>query len=285
MLNKFDYYRPTSLENAVAYLNENSETKILAGGTDLLISLHKNKETCKHILDIKEISELKEFSYTPGKGYFIGASIIVNKISEDRLLREKYPAISQGADVLASYQVRNRATMVGNICNASPGADLAAPLLVYNAKVHIASSEGTRAVELCEFFTGVKKTVLKPNELVVGISVPDVEPGDRSVYLRKARIKGADLCNVAIALRITPEKKVIVALGAVSTTPMRLYELEEKIAERELTPELGDWLAEEIKGYINPRRDSIRSSPEYRYLITGVLAKRGWLKLMDKEAI
>lgn len=285
MLNKFDYYRPVSLEKAVAYLNENPETKILAGGTDFLISLHKNKENCKHIIDIKEIPELKEFSYTQGKGYFIGAAIIINRISEDKLLREKYPAISQGADVLGSYHVRNRATMVGNICNASPGADLAAPLLVYNAKVHIASSEGTRVVELCEFFTGVKKTVLMPNELVVGISVPDVLPGDRSIYLRKARIKGADLCNVAIALRLTPEKKVIVGIGAVSTTPMRLYELEEKIAERELTPELGDWLAEEIKGYINPRRNSIRSSPEYRYLITGVLAKRGWLKLMDKEAI
>lgn len=285
MLDKFDYYRPTSLEKAVAYLNENSGTKILAGGTDLLISLQKDKEKCKHIIDIKEIPELKEFSYTPGKGYFIGAAIIVNRISEDKLLREKYPAISQGADVLASYQVRNRATLVGNICNASPGADLAAPLLVYNAKVHIASNEGIRIVGVCEFFTGVKKTVLMPNELVVGISVPDVLPDDKSVYLRKARIKGADLCNVAIALRLTPEKKVIVAIGAVATTPMRLFELEEKIAERELTPELGDWLAEEIKGFINPRRNSIRSSPEYRYLIIGVLTKRGWLKLIDKEAI
>lgn len=285
MLYKFDYYKPINLEKALAYLNENPETKILAGGTDLLLSLQKNKESCMHILDIKEIPELNEFSYTPGKGYFIGASIIVNRIAEDDLLREKFPAISQAADVLASYQVRNRATMVGNICNASPGADFAAPLLVYNAKVHIASNEGTRVVELSEFFTGVKKTVLKPNELVVGIFVPDVHLGDRSVYLRKARIKGADLCNVAIALRLTNEKKVIVAIGAVSTTPMRLYELEEKIAERELIPELGDWLKEEIKGYINPRRNSIRSSPEYRYLITGVLAKRGWLRLIDKEAI
>lgn len=285
MLNKFDYYRPKSLDKAIAYLNENPDTKILAGGTDLLISLQKDKEKCKHIIDIKEIPELKEFLYTPGKGYFIGAGIIVNRIIEDKLLREKYPAISQGADVLASYQVRNRATMVGNICNASPGADFAAPLLVYNAKVHIASSEGIRVVELCEFFTGVKKTILKSNELVVGISVPDVEPEDKSVYLRKARIRGADLCNVAIALRLASEKKVLVAIGAVSTTPMRLYELEEKIAERKLTPDLGEWLAEEIKGYINPRRNSIRSSPEYRYLITGVLAKRGWLKLIDKEAI
>ena len=283
MLSKFDYYKPVSLEKATEYLNENSETKILAGGTDLLISLQKNKERCKHILDIKAIPELNRFTYTEGRGYFIGAAITVNQISEEKLLREKYPAISQGADALGSYQVRNRATMVGNICNASPGADLAAPLLVYDAKVHIASSEGIRATDLCDFFTGVKKTILKPKDLVIGISIPDVERGDRSVYLRKSRIKGADLCNVAIALRINPENKLSIALGAVSTIPMRLFELEGKIAERELTPELGDWLAAEIKTYINPRRDSIRSSPEYRYLITGVLAKRGLLKLIDKE--
>jgi carbon-monoxide dehydrogenase medium subunit len=283
MLSKFDYYKPISLEKATEYLNENSETKILAGGTDLLISLQNNKEKCRHILDIKGIPELNEFTYTKGKGYFIGAAITVNRISEDIFLREKYPAISQAANALASYQVRNRATMVGNICNASPGADLAAPLLVYDTKVHIASSEGIRIIELCDFFIGVKKTILKAKELVVGVSIPDVEQGDNSVYLRKSRIKGADLCNVALALRINPSKKLSIALGAVSTIPMRLFELEEKAAEKKLTPELGDWLAGEIKAYINPRRNSIRSSPEYRSLIIGILAKRGILKLIDKE--
>lgn len=283
MLSKFDFYKPDTLEKALEYLGKNSNTKILAGGTDLLLELHKDKIKVEHLVDIKEIPELNELSYTPGKGLFIGGAIIVNRIAEDKTILEKYPAINKGADVLAAYHVRNRATLVGNICNASPGADLSAPLLVYNAKVHIASVEGNRVVELSDFFTGVKKTVLKKNELVIGISVPDVEPGDKSIYLRKARIKGADLCNVAIAFRLTPEKKVLVALAAVSPTPMRMYELEEKIAQRDLNPELADWLAEEIKGYINPRKNSIRSTPEYRYHITGVLAKRGLLSLIDEE--
>ena len=283
MLSKFDYYKPACLEDATKYLNENPETKILAGGTDLLIGLKNKKVRCKHILDIKGIPELNKFTYSEGRGYFIGAAVTINQISEEKLLREKYPAISQGADALGSYQVRNRATMVGNICTASPGADMAAPLLVYDAKVHIASSQGIKAVDLCDFFTGVKKTILNPKELVVGVSIPDVEKGDRSVYLRKSRIKGADLCNVAIALRINPENKLSIALGAVSTIPMRLFELEKETAGKDLTPELVDWLATQIKTYINPRRDSIRSSPEYRYLITGVLAKRGLLKLIDKE--
>lgn len=283
MLSKFDYYKADSLEKALEYLEKNSDTKILAGGTDLLIEMQKDKVRAKHILDIKEIPELKELSYTPSNGLFIGGAIVVNRISEEKIIRDKYPAIAKGADVLAAYHVRNRATLVGNICNASPGSDLSAPLLVYDAKVHIASLQGTRVVELSKFFLGVKKTVLKENEIVIGISIPDVEVGDKSLYLRKARIKGADLCNVAIAFRLTPEKKVLLALGAVSTTPMRMFDLEKKIAERELNPELADWLGEEIKAYINPRKNSIRSTPEYRYHIIGVLAKRGLLSLLEEE--
>lgn len=285
MLSKFDYFRPASLEEAVDFLDKNMGTKILAGGTDLILDLNHGKINPEHLLDIKSIPETQVLSYTPGKGLFIGASIIVNKVAEDKEIQERYPAISQGASVLAAYHVRNRATVVGNLCNASPGADLAAPLLVYDAKVHIANVEGIREVSLSDFFTGVKKTILKNDELVIGVSVPDVETSDKAVYLRKARIKGADLCNVAIALRLTPDKKLNLALAAVSPTPMRLYELEDKIAEKELTPDLAEWLEEEIKGYINPRKNSIRSSPEYRYLITGVLAKRGLLSLLDKEAI
>lgn len=284
MLSKFDYYKPDSLEKALVFLEKNSRTKILAGGTDLLILLRRDVEKCEYILDIKDIPETKEISYRLNEGLFIGASITVNRISEDNLIREKYPALSQASDALASYQIRNRATLVGNICNASPGADLSAPLLVYNAKVHIASIEGNRSVDISDFFTGVKQTVVKENEIVIGVSIPDVEPGDDSIYLRKSRIKGHDLCNVGIALRLTASKEVLLAMAAVSTTPLRLTELESKIASKRLTPELGEWLEEEIKKYMSPRRNSVRSSPEYRFHIAGVLARKGLLNLIEKEA-
>lgn len=284
MLNKFDYYKPDSLEKALAYLEKNSGTKILAGGTDLMILLRRGIEKCEHLLDIKEIPELKVISYEQNEGLFIGGGITVNRIAEDKLIREKYPALSQASDALASYQIRNRATLVGNICNASPGADLSAPLLVYNAKVHIASIKGKRVVDINDFFTGVKKTVVKENEIVIGVSLPDVQPGDNSIYLRKSRIKGHDLCNVGLAMRLTVNKELLIAIAAVSTTPIRLTELESIIATKEITPELGEWIEEEIKRYMNPRRNSVRSSPEYRYHIAGVLVKKGLLNLIDKEA-
>lgn len=284
MLSKFDYFRPDTLEAAVAYLDKNAGTNILAGGTDIMLELRSNKIDVKHLLDIKDIPETKVLSYVPGEGLFIGASITVNEISEDDLIREKYTALANSTDTLASYQIRNRATVIGNICHASPGADTSPPLLVYNAKVHIASSEGTRIVPLAEFFTGIKKTALKDNEIVIGVSLPDVEEGDHSIYLRKSRIKGHDLCNVGLAMRLTANKEVFVAIGAVEPIPIRLDKLEKSIAEKELTEELGTWIEEEVKKHINPRKTSLRSSAEYRYHIAGVLAKRGLLSLIEKGA-
>lgn len=282
MLSKFDYYKPDRLENALSYLSENPSTKILAGGTDLLLLLRRNSEICKHLLDIKGIQKLNEISYTSGSGLFIGANVTVNEICEDDGIRKRFPALSEAADALASYQIRNRATLVGNICNASPGADLAAPLLIYNAKVHMASAKEKRVVEINQFFKGVKKTILKENEMVTGVSIPNVPSGDKSIYLRQSRIKGHDLCNVGLAMRLTPEKELLIAIAAVDTTPLRLTELEASVKGKALTPELGKWLGDEIKKYMNPRRNSIRSSPAYRFHIAGVLVNKGWLRLLEK---
>lgn len=284
MLSKFDYFKPNSLEEAVAYLDKHSATNILAGGTDIMLELRSNKIDVKNLLDIKSIPETQRLEYIPGQGLFIGASIPVNMISENELIREKYTALVHSTDALASYQIRNRATLVGNICHASPGADTSAPLLVYNAKVHIASIEGTRIVDIADFFTGVKKTTVKDNEVVIGVSLPDVEEGEHSLYLRKSRIKGHDLCNVGLAMRLLANKEVYIAIGAVEPIPIRLTQLEESLAGKELTDELGPWIEDEIKKYINPRKTSLRSSAEYRFHIAGVLAKRGLLSLIEKGA-
>ncbi|MCX7781500.1 MAG: FAD binding domain-containing protein, partial [Negativicutes bacterium] len=169
MLSKFQYVRPENLGDALAYLQQNAGTKILAGGTDLMVMLRRNAEMPDHVLDIKKIPETKRLGYQED-GLFIGASVTVNEIAESALIKEHYPALVQAANSLASYQLRNRATLVGNICNASPGADLAGPLLVYEAKVHIANQQGNRVVDIAAFFTGVKKTVLGQGDMVIGVT-------------------------------------------------------------------------------------------------------------------
>lgn len=278
MLSRFDYIRPQVLEDALTFLKENINTKILAGGTDLIVMLRRNAAMPEHILDIKSIPETKRLEYTPGDGLYIGASITVNQVAKADFIQHRYAALVQGANSLASYQLRNRATLVGNICNASPGADLAAPLLVYEAKVHIASSRGTRQVACEEFFTGVKKTVLQEDEMVVGVSMPDVPGGDTSIFLKQARIKGHDLGIAGVAVRRTDANVYRVAMSAVAPTPIRLKELEVMLTAQPLTAELAAQAGKEVGKLINPISD-VRSSAQYRLHISEILVKRALTEL------
>lgn len=281
MLSKFDYVRPQTLEDALTYLEQNTGTKILAGGTDLMIMLRRNAEIPDHVLDIKAIPETQRFGYNLGEGLFIGSAITVNQVAETEIIREKYPALAQAAHSLASYQLRNRATLVGNICNASPGADLSGPLLVYEAKVHIASSNSSRVLPITEFFTGVKKTALSQGEIVIGVSLPDIFQGDRSIYLKQARIKGHDLGIVGVTARLTAEKTIRMAMSAVAPTPIRLVQLEEILNAGPLTSELADKAGVEVRKMIKPISD-VRSSAEYRLHVSGVLVKRAVAELLAR---
>ncbi|EGO63450.1 FAD binding domain-containing protein [Acetonema longum] len=283
MLSRFDYVKPQTLEEALAYLAENAGTKILAGGTDLMVMLRRNAQMPEHILDIKSIPETRRLDYKPQEGLFIGASINVNEVAGAAMTREKYPALAQAANALASYQIRNRATLVGNICNASPGADLSGPLLVYDAKVHVANSQGQQTVAIHEFFTGVKKTVLQPVDIVIGVSLPDVDAAD-AVFLKQARIRGHDLGIVGVAARLTAAKEFRIAMSAVAPTPIRLTRMEEQLKDRPLTPELAAWAGEEAAKSIRPISD-VRSSAEYRRHIAGVLVKRALSQLLAAGGI
>lgn len=280
MLSKFDYYKPEKLDDALLYLSDHPDTRILAGGTDLMILLRRNMISCQHILDIKSLSETQRLYQVPGEGLFIGASVTVNQISESPLVEKSYMALKEAADTLASYQLRNRATLVGNICNGSPGADFGAPLLVYNAMVHIAGPSGQRQIPIQEFFVGVKKTALLPEELVIGVMVPEVKEGDKSVFLKQTRIKGHDLGIAATAVRVTSEGQFAIAMTAVAPTPIRLTTLEHQLNTMARTQETAQWAQEQVANHIHPISD-VRSSAEYRLHISGVLVKRALLKIIQ----
>ena len=173
--------------------------------------------------------------------------------------------------------------MVGNICNASPGADLPPALLVYDAVVNIAGPQGTRQVPLHEFFTGVKRTVLQRGEIVVSVYLPDPGEGDKSIYLRQARLRGHDLAAVGVASRVRPDGKVAIGISAVAPTPKRLFALEDMINERGLSQETVELAGQAIHEHIRPITD-VRSSAQYRLLTSSVLLKRGLLALIGKEA-
>lgn len=283
MLSSFDYVKPTNLNDALGYLKEYPDTHILAGGTDLLVVLRANAYDCKHVLDIKGIKELDVLTYKENEGLYIGALVKVNTICSDPIIRDKYPALADGADNLASYQLRNRATVIGNICNASPGADLSSPLLVYDAKVHIKSLDGERVVDLTEFFVGVKRTVLQPGEIVVGVSLKDVEADDYSAYFKQARVKGHDLAIAGAAVRCISGNQFKIAMNAVAPTPVRLYQLEEELNNHEIDDEAANWLESRVPDHIKPI-DDVRSSKEYRLHISSVLVRRAFEEAINKGA-
>ncbi len=283
MLSQFDYVKPLVLDEALAALSRHEDTYILAGGTDLMIMLRHHLIDAKHIVDIKAIPELDVLSYEEGKGLTIGANVVVNRLIESELVRDLYPALHDAASCLASYQLRNRATLVGNICNASPGADLPPSLLLYDASVRIASSDGERTVPLKDFFTGVKRTLLTKKELVLSVFLPDPGQGDKSNYKRQTRLKGHDLSTVGVACRLDGQGKMAVSINAVAITPLRLEAFEADLNARGLSEETIAWGAEEIKNHIKPISD-VRSSKEYRLHMAGVLFKRCMTELMEGEA-
>jgi len=274
VLSEFEYVKPRTVEEAFTYLErKGSRTRVLAGGTDLLVDLRRSSEGPDYLIDIKGIEETKRLDFTLGVGLFVGASVSVNQVANSEIIQEKYQALGQAAHTLGSYQVRNRATLVGNICNASPGADLAAPLLIHEAKVHIAAQTGSRTIPLTEFFTGVKTTRVADNELVISISLPDPSPGEKSIYLKQARIKGHDLGLVGVAVRLTGHKTFLVGMSAVAPTPVRLWELEDILNAQPDSPDIAVIAGEAVKKFIHPISD-VRASAEYRLHIAGVLLKR-----------
>jgi carbon-monoxide dehydrogenase medium subunit len=282
VLSQFEYIKPLVLDEALTFLAEHEQTYILAGGTDLIIMLNKNMIDAKYILDIKSIPDLDVFKFTEGEGLEIGANVTVNELVESDVVQSKYRALYEAASVLATEQLRNRATLVGNICNASPGADLPPSLLIYDATVKIASTKGVRSVPLRTFFTGVKKTLLNKDELVVSVFLPDPGKQDNSIYLRQTRLRGHDLSTVGVACRLNGDGKVAIAINAVAITPLLLTDLSDQLNAKGLSEESILWASEEIKKHIKPITD-VRASKEYRSHMAGILLKRCLGQLTGKE--
>lgn len=266
MLTHFTYFKPNAENELIDLLKSNgSDAKILAGGTDLLVLMKQNIEQPKVLADIKGISGYSKIIAESDGSITIGASVTCNEVIENECINKHFPILVEAAKTLGSYQLRNRATVVGNICNASPAADMAGPLLVLGASVIVGNSSGGRVIQLKDFFVGVKKTSLKQGEFVKAIKVPAYFRNTKSGYLKASRIKGHDLgiCNVAMC-RVNGTLKV--AVGSCAITPVLLPDFESEKINSGL-------LIETAMDNINPI-DDIRGSKEYRKHMVRVFIKR-----------
>ena len=269
---------PGSVDECLAVLAKRGpEAKLVAGGTDLLPQLKNGLLHPACVIDISRLSELSTIALDAGGGLRLGAAVTARQIERHAGLRAAYPALAESAALVGSIQVRNLATVGGNVCNAAPSADMAPPLVALDAEAVIAGPKGRRRVSLAKFFEGVRRTALAPDELLVEFVVAAPGPRSGGSYLRHTPRRELDIAVVGVASQITLTNgvcaKARIALAAVAPTPVRATAAERALEGQPLTPERIEQAATLAVEAARPISDQ-RGSAEFRTHLVRVLTKR-----------
>jgi CO/xanthine dehydrogenase FAD-binding subunit len=259
----FAYRRPETLAEALALLDEyGTDARVLAGGTDLVIRLRDRSLTPTVVVDIKRIVELAP-SITDVNGWLrISAGTTMTDVTTDAKVRRAFPALADAASIIGSVQIRNRATLVGNQCNASPAADTAPVMLVFGAVLVVASLAGERRVALDDFFVRSGVTTLAPGELVTAVEMPLPQLPVGSGFQRRTRRRGHDLASVTMAASVDAGGRVRMAYGSLGPRPW-------VFSSDGGEPPVEEWFAR-----AEPSATSMRASPDYRLAMLRVLGER-----------
>ena len=275
---KFNYQRVNTVSEALEVLSGNNETlKILAGGTDLLVMIQENLISPGELLDISRIEELKGIEEDEGR-IRLGALVTHGRIAESSLLREKALPLVESCTEVGSPQIRNLGTIGGNLVMASPSGDSIPALYVLGAEVILASKEGERSIPIEDFLIGVKKSVIRPDELLVAISFPGMSADDRGFFKKLGQRKALAISKVSISAIVSLRDRVVtsvrIALGAVATTVIRTPRTESFLVGQALTPEVISEAARLCSEESRAITD-IRSTAGYRDEMAGLLLARG----------
>jgi CO/xanthine dehydrogenase FAD-binding subunit len=274
---RFELALPRDVDETVRVLSERGpDAKLLAGGTDLLPQLKNGllKPTC--VVDLSGVLRVRALHADAG-GLRVGAAVTARALERDATTRKLYTSLAESAALVGSVQVRNLATLGGNLCNAAPSADMAPPLLALDAEAVIAGPRGERRVPLTDFFTGVRRTVLAADEVLLELVLP--VPGARSggQYLRHTPRRELDIAVVGVASQLTLSDgvcaKARIALAAVAPVPLRARAAEQALEGKPVTPEAIERAAELAVGAAEPISDQ-RGSADYRRHLVHVLTRR-----------
>ena len=277
----FAFFSPQTLNEAARILADyNGDGRALAGGTDLLIRMKRKQWTPRAVVSLNRIAGLNEIALNGELK--IGARVTLNQIIRSDLVREHCPVIADTARTMAGVQVRSLATVGGNLCNASPSADMAPPLMAVNARAVIARADGERVVPLDEFFVGPGKSVLQPGEILRELLVPCTDDALHASYAKLEHRAAMDIAivGVGVSLEIKNQKSEIIncgdvriVLGAVAPTPLRAKRAEEILRGNILTDESIAHAARVAADEAKPI-DDVRSSAWYRREMVEVLTRR-----------
>jgi CO/xanthine dehydrogenase FAD-binding subunit len=261
----FAYRAPTQRAELLSLLADNGEqARVLAGGTDLLIDVRSGFAHPNLVVNLKNVEGFSAISWSDTDGLIIRPGVTINDVLWNTRIRDFYPLLVACGRDLASHQIRNRATVIGNVVNASPCSDMAPALLCLGASAVISSKRGQRVVPFKEFFTGVKRTVLRADEILEEIIVPPAAAAARGAYCKLKRIKGHDLGIVGVAAM---RQDNVVRLGISSCAPTPL--LVEGLAAADPL----DAAVSAAQAAIHPISD-LRCTREYREHMVGVFVRR-----------
>lgn len=263
------YFAPQKIEEALEILSKyGKEIKIVAGGTDLLIQYYDRLYEIGAWLDLKNIKELKEIKINQNQ-MEIGAMVTHIQLEKSQDIKKYFPVLSQAAADIGSPQIRNRGTIGGNIVNASPAGDLLAPLMAYKAKFKLLSTQGEKIILAEEFFTGPKKTILEPAQLLIRIILPLSSEKIYGCWIKVGKRKALIIATITLALvvEIAEEDKTIedvrACLGSVAPTPIEIKEIRKIMLGKNFSQLDFDQLGQLVKDKISPI-DDIRGTREYR---------------------
>jgi len=271
------YSEPPTLKEAFTILTRDKGARILAGGTDVIVSMREGKIAPSHIVNIKRIPGLDRIGPSPGGGLSIGALATIGSVEASAIVRNAFPMVAEAAHQLGSLPVRNRATVGGNLCNSSPSADMAQPLIALGAIAKISGPKGKRSVKLENFFTGPGKTVLSKTEILTDIRIPAPPKDSFSAFLKHGPRQCMDIATVNAAIMIRMKGKLCgdarIVLGAVAPIPMRAKRAEREIRGNPIEDETVRRTAEIAAHECVPISD-VRGSADYRREMVNVLVRR-----------
>lgn len=276
-MRRFEITLPTTVDECVKALSQgNGAAKLVAGGTDLLPQMKNGLLHPGVVVDLSGVAPLRALA-ADAKGLRVGAAVTARTLERDARVRGPYAALADSGALVGSVQVRNLATLGGNLCNAAPSADMAPPLLALEAEAVIAGPRGQRRMPIASFFTGVRQTVLGPDELLVELVIPAPGPRSGGSYIRHTPRRELDIAVVGVASQVTLTDGVCsrarIALAAVAPTPVRAAAAEQALEGQPLTPERIEQAAALAVEAARPISDQ-RGSAEFRRHLVRVLTRR-----------
>ncbi len=278
MFNFKSYHKASSVQEAIQLLKENPDAKLIAGGTDVLIKLHKGKGRFDHLVDIHDIPGLNFISLNDNGDLVIGPTTCFTRVSESPLILNHVPVLSAAIRTIGGPQVRNMATIGGNLCNGVPSADSATPLICLNAQLTIEGPRGSRQLPLEDFFLGPGKVALKSNEILTAITITRDNYEDYAGHFYKYAMRDAmDIATIGCSAVCKVDDKKLqdlrLAFSTAAPVPIRCRSTEQKICGQPVSQKLLDDIAKTVEKDVQPR-DSWRAARDFRLQIITTLARR-----------